>query len=65
MIISAVRELVGLSCFKVKALTSLLSLPEPREPGSLWPQNKHLLTLKYEERSLNDYDPNSRDMEKA
>jgi transposase len=58
MLISAVKELNALSCFKVKALRSLLNLPaESEEPGKLWPQNSGLLNLKYKERSLNDYDP--------
>jgi transposase len=65
MITSAVRELIGLACFKAKALKSLLNLPEPQEPQPLWPQDKNLLNLNYKERSLNDYDPNSRDMETA
>lgn len=65
MLISAVRELKGMACFKIKALRSLLGLPEPKEPQALWPQNTTLLNLKYQERSLKDYDPNSRDMETA
>ena len=63
MLISAVRELNELSCFKIKALMSLLNLPEEREPQALWPQNQQLLNLTYEERRLNDYDPDSPDME--
>ncbi len=63
MLLSAVRELNTLSCFKIKALTSLLNLPEPKEHQPLWPQNQQLLNLTYEERRLNDYDPNSEDME--
>lgn len=62
MLISAVRELNALSCFKIKALMSLLHLPEPLEPARLWPQNQQLLNLTYEERKLNDYDPDSPDM---
>ena len=56
MLISAVRELNTLSCFKIKALRSLLQLPEPKGHEHLWPQNQNLLNLTYEERSLNDYD---------
>lgn len=63
MLISAVRELNALSCFKTKALMSLLNLPEPREPKRLWPQNQQLLNLTYEERRLDDYDPDSPNME--
>ncbi len=62
MLISAVRELNTLSCFKIKALRSLLQLPEPKEHGLLWPQNQNLLNLKYQERSLNDYDPHQTDL---
>jgi hypothetical protein len=56
MLISAVRELNALACFKIKGLRSLLHLPEPQEGHPLWPQNAQLLKLNYEERSLNDYD---------
>lgn len=62
MLISAVRELNTLSCFKIKALRSLLQLPEPKEHEPLWPQNQNLLNLTYEERSLNDYDPDKTDL---
>lgn len=62
MLISAVRELNTLSCFKIKALRSLLHLPEPKGHEPLWPQNQNLLNLTYEERSLNDYDPDKTDL---
>ena len=62
MLVSAIRELNTLSCFKVKALMSLLHLPDQQEPERLWPQNQQLLNLTYEERKLNDYDPDSPDM---
>ena len=62
MLISAVKELNAMPCFKIKALTSLLHLPEPKEPQALWPQNQNLLNLKYQERSLNDYDPHQTDL---
>lgn len=65
MLISAVRELNSLSCFKIKALRSLLQLPEPKEHQPLWPLNQRLLDLSYPERSLKDYDPNKPDMETA
>ena len=63
MLISAVRELNTLKCFKIKALNSLLNLPESQEPKPLWPRNIKLLNLKYEERKLNDYDPHKKDMD--
>ena len=62
MLSSAIRELNALSCFKIKALRSLLQLPEPKEHGLLWPQNQNLLNLTYEERSLNEYDPYQSDL---
>lgn len=65
MLISAVRELNALSCFKIKALRSLLQLPEPKEQKPLWPQNQTLLTIAYEERSLNDYDPDKTNLATA
>ena len=63
MLVSAVRELSSMKCFKIKALRSLLHLPEPREGDLLWPQNTQLLNLTYEERNLKDYDPDSNDMD--
>jgi transposase len=62
MLISAINELNTLRCFKIKALRSLLHLPEPKELQQLWPQNPQLLNLTYKERNLNDYDPNSKNM---
>ena len=62
MLISAVRELNTLKCFKIKALNSLLNLPEAQDPKPLWPRNIKLLNLKYEERNLNDYNPNKEDL---
>ena len=63
MLVSAVRELTTMKCFKVKALRSLLNLPDAKEGDPLWPQNTQLMNLTYEERSLKDYDPNSENME--
>jgi hypothetical protein len=56
MLISAVKELNGMKCFKIKAVLSLLNLPAPKQGDPLWPQNKELLNLNYEERNLSDYD---------
>ena len=63
ILISAVRELNSMKCYKVKALCSLLYLPEPKEGDLLWPKEIQLLNLTYEERSLKDYDPDSKNME--
>lgn len=66
MLISAVRELNAMPCFKVGALLSLLHLPQAvQEPEALWPQNQNLLNLKYQERSLGDYDPHKTDLGRA
>lgn len=56
MLISCVRELNNMKCFKLKALLSLLRLPQPKENEPIWPQDTNLLNLNYEERSLKDYD---------
>jgi transposase len=42
IVVSAVRELKTMKCFKIKALRSLLHLPEPKEGDPLWPQNTQL-----------------------
>lgn len=63
MLVSAVRELNSMKCFKIKALRSLLNLPQSKESDPLWPQNIQLLNLSYEERSLDDYDPASTNMD--
>ena len=62
---SAVRGLNSLVCFKIKALASLLNLPVAREGEALWPRDRRLLNLTYEERRLEDYDPDSTDMERC
>lgn len=58
MVISAVRELNGMGCYKIKTLYSRLNLPQAREPQAVWPKDTNLLTIKYQERSLNEYNPN-------
>ncbi|MDP2913676.1 MAG: IS21 family transposase [Candidatus Omnitrophota bacterium] len=63
MLVSAVKELNALSCFKIKAIMSLLNLPDSTDPQILWPKDARLLNLTYEERRLDDYDPDSPDME--
>lgn len=56
MLISCVRELNNMRCFRLKALQSLLKLPAPRQGKPIWPQDTTLLNLNYEERSLDEYD---------
>ena len=63
MLVSAVKELNSLACFKIKAIMSLLNLPDYTDPQTLWPKDAGLLNLTYEERRLKDYDPDSPDME--
>jgi len=56
---SAIRQLNQMGCYQIKALRSLLNLPqESQQTDPLWPQNNHLLNLNYEQRRLEDYDPN-------
>jgi hypothetical protein len=57
ILISAILELTGTGTFKIKALRSLLNLPNPQEGDPLWPTNPQLLNLTYEPRSLKNYDP--------
>jgi len=57
LLASALRELVSMGTFKIKAVRSLLHLPEPKEGDPLWPQNTELLHLNYQARNLKDYDP--------
>jgi hypothetical protein len=54
----------SMPCFVLKSRQkeSLLQLPEPKDPAPLWPQNQNLLNLTYEERSLDDYDPDKTDL---
>ena len=65
MLVSAVKELNSLACFKIKAIMSLLNLPSSEDPKTLWPKDAGLLNLTYEERRLKDYDPDSPDVEPA
>lgn len=65
MVLSAVRELNGMNCAKIKALTSLLRIPGTQEPPAVWPKDQRLLNLHYEERKLTDYDPNTKPLQDA
>lgn len=57
LLVSAIRELNRMGARKIKALGSLLNLPETKEPNPIWPQNPELLNLNYRPRRLQDYDP--------
>lgn len=56
MLISAVRELNQMNCFKIKSLISRLNLPQEKESDLVWPKDTNLLNIKYDNRRLNDYD---------
>jgi hypothetical protein len=56
MLASCVRELNTMKTFKIKALKSLLNLPQSKEVPLVWPQKTDILDLKYQQRSLDDYD---------
>lgn len=56
MLISCLTQLNTMRSFKLKALFSLLNLPEPKETEHIWPKDIKLLNLNYRERSLKDYD---------
>ena len=64
-VLSAVRELNGMHCAKIKALASLLCVPCVQDPPAVWPKDTRLLTLNYQERKLSDYDPDTRDVQGA
>ena len=58
VIISAVRELVSMKTYKTKSLLSLLGFtPKGPEAGELYPTDRSLLDIRYQERSLEEYDP--------
>ncbi len=57
LLVSAVKELVRMKTFKIKALRSLLNLPTPRNEACVNPQDNKLLDIHYCDRNLNDYDP--------
>ena len=65
MVLSAVRELNGMGCAKVKALTSLLRVPGAQDLPAVWPKDTRLLNLNYEERKLTDYDPDTGHLQDA
>lgn len=56
MLISAVRELNRMGCYKIKSLASLLNLPHEKNPAPLWPKDNNLLNINYEPRRLDNYD---------
>ena len=59
VLVSAVAELLSMGTYKIKALLSLLHLPIPKNSDQVFPSDPKLLDIRYEERSLTDYDQNS------
>jgi transposase len=57
VVVSGVRELLSIGTYKTKALLSLLGLERKEPRGELYPSDRSLLNIRYEERSLKDYDP--------
>ena len=56
LLASAVRELLGIRVYKIKALYSFLNLPESKEPGNIHPTDTKLMDIRYEPRKLEEYD---------
>ncbi len=56
-VLSAIRELNAMGCAKIRALSSLLCVPEAQDPPAVWPKDTRLLNMNYQERKLTDYDP--------
>ena len=59
VLISAVGELLSMGTYKIKAVFSLLNLPASKDAGAIFPSDSKLLDIRYQERSLEDYDQNS------
>ena len=59
VLISAVGELLSMGTYKIKAVYSLLNLPTSKDAGAIFPSDPKLLDIRYQERSLTDYDQNS------
>jgi transposase len=56
VLLSAVREASAMGIFKVTHVAGLLRLPEPTADTPVYPKDKTLLEIRYEERNLSDYD---------
>ena len=59
VLISAVRELLSMGTYKIKALLSLLNLPSPKDVDAVFPSDQKLLDIQYQPRSLEEYDQNN------
>lgn len=63
VVLSALRELHGIRTYKITALRSLLALPPDKDTPLVWPRDTGLLDLDYQQRRLDDYDPDRRNLE--
>ena len=59
LLVSAVSELLSMGTYKTKALLSLLNLPVSKNPDQVFPNDQRLLDIRYQPRSLEEYDQNS------
>jgi hypothetical protein len=64
-VLSALRELHAMKNYRIRALESLLNLPEEVQTPSVWPSDTRLLHLNYKPRRLDDYDPNRGTVERS
>ena len=58
-VLSAIRELNQTQTFKIKALMSRLNVPGVNELPKVWLKDPRLINIKYEERNLKEYDPDT------
>ncbi|MEK6589364.1 MAG: hypothetical protein AABZ11_01660 [Nitrospinota bacterium] len=56
MLLSAIRQANDTGAYKLKAIYSLLKLPESAEENPVYPQDVKLLKMDYERRELKEYD---------
>lgn len=56
MLLSAIRQANDTGAYKLKAVYSLLKLPESKEENPVYPQDVKLLKMDYERRELKEYD---------
>lgn len=59
VLVSAVAELLSMGTYKIKAVYSLLNLPLQKDPDAVFPSDQKLLDIRYQERSLEEYDKNN------
>lgn len=59
LLVSAVAELLSMGTYKIKAISSLLNLPVPKDADQVFPSDQKLLDIQYQPRSLEEYDQNN------